>query len=463
MAQLKKMECQTCGGSLEKLDDTTYKCTSCRSKYQVDSSSQSDQISLALFSASSSRQRAKFDEALEEFEEILTNQPNNFDANWGAMLCEFGIIYSKMDDTAEPIMYFINKQSVFDNAFYQRAMQNCSFKNDYLDAAQKIENYRHKALSLIKECKTQVMICCQESKHGNPSKEHQAAILLEQQLKAKNINSFYSGINLKNLSYVDYEPYIYANLNTAKVLVVIASNKDACNIDYVRNTWRRFVKKKSDNNLVTLYFDCDAADLPSVLKKGNIIDIKCNAKSAVSIIADAISGSSNSQAIKETKTSQVENNQYNKESTQKNMRSSSASSQRDNVLEEVTTPHRTPRKTCSTSSSLHSKASQPKVSANNYNVSNGDGYSIQTNPEALRKISQQIKDYNRKQDQILTQCYMNLQHIMYDWDDGNMEQVINEIRSIQAQFNSKIAQSDYFANWLNEKANLLSSSKNYKI
>ena len=62
-----------------------------------------------------------------------------------------------------------------------------------------------------------------------------------------------------------YEPYIFAALNSAKVMLVIGTKEAYFNAVWVRNEWSRFIKimeRDHDKYLIPCYKDMDAYDLP---------------------------------------------------------------------------------------------------------------------------------------------------------------------------------------------------------
>ena len=79
---------------------------------------------------------------------------------------------------------------------------------------------------------------------------------------------FFSRITLESKLGQQYEPYIFAALNSAKVMLVIGSNKEYFDAVWVRNEWSRFLalmKKDRSKLLIPCYKDMDAYDIPEAL------------------------------------------------------------------------------------------------------------------------------------------------------------------------------------------------------
>ena len=62
------------------------------------------------------------------------------------------------------------------------------------------------------------------------------------QLTAEGYNVFFARITLEDKLGEQYEPYIFAALNSAKVMLVLGSKKEYFNAVWVRNEWSRFLQ-----------------------------------------------------------------------------------------------------------------------------------------------------------------------------------------------------------------------------
>ena len=76
---------------------------------------------------------------------------------------------------------------------------------------------------------------------------------------------FFSRITLEDKLGTAYEPYIFAALNSAKVMVVIGTKEEYFNAVWVKNEWSRFLALIRDGKrkiLIPAYRDMDPYDLP---------------------------------------------------------------------------------------------------------------------------------------------------------------------------------------------------------
>ena len=85
------------------------------------------------------------------------------------------------------------------------------------------------------------------------------------QLTQQGYKVFYAAITLEDKLGQDYEPIIFAALNSAKVMLVVGSKPEYFNAVWVRNEWSRFLKlMKSDRSkqLYPCYKGMNPYDLP---------------------------------------------------------------------------------------------------------------------------------------------------------------------------------------------------------
>ena len=89
---------------------------------------------------------------------------------------------------------------------------------------------------------------------------------LYHQLTQEGFKVFFSRITLEDKLGTAYEPYIFAALNSAKVMVVLGTKPEYFNAVWVKNEWSRFLalvkESKGKKTLIPAYKDMDPYDLP---------------------------------------------------------------------------------------------------------------------------------------------------------------------------------------------------------
>ena len=88
---------------------------------------------------------------------------------------------------------------------------------------------------------------------------------LYHQLTQEGFKVFFSRITLEDKLGSAYEPYIFAALNSAKVMVVLGTKPEYFQAVYVKNEWSRYlslIKQGQKKMLIPAYRDMDPYDLP---------------------------------------------------------------------------------------------------------------------------------------------------------------------------------------------------------
>ena len=114
-----------------------------------------------------------------------------------------------------------------------------------------------------------VFICYKETdENGQRTRDSQWAQDVYYGLTEQGLKVFFSRITLEDKLGQQYEPYIFAALNSAKVMVVIGSRPEYFNAVWVKNEWSRYLSlMKHDHKrlLIPCYRDMDPYDLPEEL------------------------------------------------------------------------------------------------------------------------------------------------------------------------------------------------------
>ena len=114
-----------------------------------------------------------------------------------------------------------------------------------------------------------VFICYKESDEaGQRTVDSTLAQDIYYQLSDAGYRVFFSRITLEDKVGTQYEPYIFAALNSAKVMIVVGTKADYLNAVWVKNEWSRFLvlmKKDRSKLLLPCYRDMDPYDMPEAL------------------------------------------------------------------------------------------------------------------------------------------------------------------------------------------------------
>ena len=220
------------------------------------------------------RQKNDFDKAVSTYESILNRNSEDPEAYWGLVLSRYGIEYVEDPATHEriPTCHRVQYESILADADYQNALKfaSGSDRDIYEREANRIAEIQKDILRISAQEKPyDVFICYKETTDGGTrTKDSTLAQDIYYQLTNQGLKVFFSRITLEDKLGQQYEPYIFAALNSAKVMLVIGSKREYFDAVWVKNEWSRFLalmKKDRSKLLIPCYRDMDAYDIPEEL------------------------------------------------------------------------------------------------------------------------------------------------------------------------------------------------------
>jgi len=268
-------KCKMCGGDIQATEGQVHgTCDSCGTTSTLPKAN--DERIVNLFNrANQQRQKNDFDKAMANYENILNEDATNAEAHWGVVLCRYGIEYVEDPRTHEriPTCHRVQYESILSDNDYLAALENApdSYARElYENEAKKISEIQKGILAISNtEEPYDVFICYKETTDGGSrTKDSALAQDIYYQLEKEGYKTFFSRITLEGKLGQQYEPYIFAALNSAKVMLVIGTDPAYFNAVWVRNEWSRFLllmKKDRSKLLIPCYKDMDAYDIPNEL------------------------------------------------------------------------------------------------------------------------------------------------------------------------------------------------------
>ena len=223
-----------------------------------------------------------FDKAAAVYEQIVSLSPNDAEAYWSLVLCRYGIEY--VEDPASrkrvPTINRVQFGSILEDADYLSALQNADEeqKSVYIAEAKAIEAIQKGYLAISEREKPfDVFICYKETDdNGRRTMDSVLANDLYHQLTQEGFKVFFSRITLEDKLGTEYEPYIFAALNSAKVMVVLGTRPEYFSAVWVRNEWSRFlalIRNGEQKVLIPAYRDMSPYDLPEEFSHLQALDM----------------------------------------------------------------------------------------------------------------------------------------------------------------------------------------------
>lgn len=270
------IKCKMCGGDLIIEEGSTVaECEYCGSRQTIPT--QDNEKKLTLFSrANRLRMNSEFDKAFGIYESIVAEFPEEAEAYWGLVLCKYGIEY--VDDPASgkkiPTCHRSSFDSVMDDKDFEQALENADgiARRIYREEAKAIEEIRKGIIEVSgKEEPYDIFICYKETaENGDRTIDSVIAQDVYDALTAKGYRVFFSRITLEDKLGQEYEPYIFAALNSAKIMLAFGTDYEYYNAVWVKNEWSRYLKlmaKDKSKHLIPCYKNIDAYDMPKEFAK----------------------------------------------------------------------------------------------------------------------------------------------------------------------------------------------------
>lgn len=270
------IKCKMCGGDLELIPgQSVAECEYCGSRQTVPAADNDKKMTL-FGRANRLRAACEFDKAAGIYETIVADFPEEAEAYWGLVLCKYGIEY--VDDPATgkkiPTCHRSSFDSVMEDSDFEQALENADAlaRRQYREEAKQIEEIRKGIISVsANEQPYDIFICYKETdENGQRTLDSVLAQDIYDALTAKKYRVFFSRITLEDKLGMEYEPYIFAALNSAKIMLAVGTDYEYYNAVWVKNEWSRYLKLMAQDkgrHLIPCYKGIDAYDMPKEFAK----------------------------------------------------------------------------------------------------------------------------------------------------------------------------------------------------
>ncbi len=271
-------KCKMCGASLHvEAGQSTAECEYCGTTQTLPKLD--DERRAQMYDrANHFRRNNDFDKAMGIYEQILDEDNTDAEAYWSLVLCRYGIEYVEDPVTHKRVPTINRTQftSIFDDEDYKSALAHADEEQKavYRAEAETINEIQKGILAISqKEEPFDVFICYKETDDsGRRTPDSVLANELYHELTRAGFKVFFARITLEDKLGTAYEPYIFAALNSARVMVVIGTKPEYFNAVWVKNEWSRYLalirsEKNGTGNgsprvLIPAYRDMDPYDLP---------------------------------------------------------------------------------------------------------------------------------------------------------------------------------------------------------
>ena len=280
------ISCKMCGGDLVFNPGDTYgNCLHCGRTSTLPKIADNDTSRLNLYRlANAFLISGEYEKAESAYEDILKMDPDEAEAHWGRLLCKFGVEYVEDPSTRRriPTLNRMSKISVLADIDFEIAKKNARdsiSRSIYQQDAEEIASIQRQILKLKTDGKPFDVFICYKDKDGSERRTEDSEIAEEiyKVLTNRGLHVFFSRETLKNAAGVQFEPIIYAAISTARIMIVVTTNKDYVSKEsaWVYNEWNRYLKRMNVGTqlLIPCYKGIPIEELPEELKAFQSYDI----------------------------------------------------------------------------------------------------------------------------------------------------------------------------------------------
>ena len=264
-------KCKMCGGDLSfEPGASVAECPYCGTNQTLPKLDDDKRANL-YDRANHFRRQNEYDKAMAIYEQILAEDRTDAEAYWSLVLCRYGIEYVEDPATHKrvPTVNRAQYASILADEDYRSALKHADTdqRSVYEAEANAIAEIQKGILDISrKEEPFDVFICYKETDaNGRRTPDSVLATEMYHELTKEGLKVFFSRITLEDQIGSAYEPYIFAALNSAKVMVVLGTKSEYFNAVWVKNEWSRYlalIRNGADKTLVPAYRDMDPYDLP---------------------------------------------------------------------------------------------------------------------------------------------------------------------------------------------------------
>lgn len=276
------LKCKMCGGDLDiEAGVVVADCEYCGTKQTIPNVDNEKKMNL-FNRANRLRFNNDFDKAMGVYESIVAEFPEEAESYWGLCLCKYGIEYVDDPATARkiPTCHRTSYDSIFDDQNFEMALEyaDAVASKIYREEAREIERLQKAILDVVKkEEPFDIFICYKETdENGDRTMDSVLAQDVYDALTQKGYKVFFSRITLEDKLGQEYEPYIFAALTSAKVMLAFGTCYEYYNAVWVKNEWSRFLdmmKNDKEKYLIPCYKNIDAYDMPREFGKFQAQDL----------------------------------------------------------------------------------------------------------------------------------------------------------------------------------------------
>lgn len=260
--------CRVCGGALKLVNGKSLcRCPYCNTMQSVPLLDSEEKAELCR-RAEQLRREFRYDKAMALYERLIRLSPADADLYWALTLCRYG---AELSPNGGVLLNRICAHSVLSDEDYKLALKFADDETRLImeRQAEQIDIARRAGMELAGGAEYDVYLCAREAdENGRRVMDSVIASKLYSQLCAEGFRVFFTQKSLEDKFGGECEPYIFAALSSAEVMVVVGTSTESFDEVWVRNAWSRFSK-----TIIPVVRDISPNELPDELAKLQVLDM----------------------------------------------------------------------------------------------------------------------------------------------------------------------------------------------
>ena len=264
------LKCKMCGGNIEITGESHGVCDSCGC--EVTLPKLDDDRRAEMYNRGNHfRSRGEFDKAYSAYEHIIAEDGQDAEAHWCLALCRYGIEYVKDPRSGEykPTCSRVSFEPFQEDRDYLEALNYSEGRTRelYQREAAKIAKIQERYLEISRKEQPYDVCSCVKATEEDGERTQGSIIAQDiyEQLTEKGLKVFFSRITLEDKLSEEYEPYIFAALHSARVMLVVATKPEHLTSRWVQNEWSRYLAmmdKDKNKSIIPVFSGMSPYDFP---------------------------------------------------------------------------------------------------------------------------------------------------------------------------------------------------------
>ncbi len=269
-------KCKMCGGNLDvQTGSALCKCAYCGTSQTIPAAGNERKTDL-FNEANRLRIESEFDQAAAVYAAVADEFPYEAEAYWGRCLCRYGIEYVDEPQTGRkiPTCHRTLAASILEDGDYLQALRyaHTAARAYYTQEAGRIDAIQRGIFRIVEnEAPYDVFICYKETdESGRRTEDSVLAHDIYDALTSQGLKVFFARVTLEDKLGQEYEPYIYAALQSARVMLAVFTSAARLNAAWVKNEWSRYLEMMETDRtkyLVPCYKGIGIPEMPPEFRR----------------------------------------------------------------------------------------------------------------------------------------------------------------------------------------------------